>query len=310
MEPVLVVRQTFWELDEDNSSELLRAGGRARSFSDSDIRYGGDHVLMDFPKECAKHEIGSCKATAETCSSIASSRDPAESWDDLMTDTEFDSNSLRSFSESDIPCVPEQQFFHAMVMSPMGPVMVPVAQTDMVWGQLPQAVVPCAMSDNKARRCMAPPPGNLSLSPVQVAPDKTTVVFRNLPSHLSRSELVSLLDNAGFGNKYDFVYLPTNFRTMTVFGYSIVNFSDPVDAQTAFKQLKGANVHGQEIITEWSNSQQGYDVLVRRYRDSPVMHSNVPEKHKPIILADGCQLPFPPPTEVLQPPRKFAVTQD
>jgi hypothetical protein len=157
---------------------------------------------------------------------------------------------------------------------------------------------------------MAPPPGNLSLSPVQVAPDKTTVVFRNLPSHLSRSELVSLLDNAGFGNKYDFVYLPTNFRTMTVFGYSIVNFSDPVDAQTAFKQLKGANVHGQEIITEWSNSQQGYDVLVRRYRDSPVMHSNVPEKHKPIILADGCQLPFPPPTEVLQPPRKFAVTQD
>lgn len=306
MEPILVVRQTFWELEEEQSN-IFSTGRLARSFSDSDIRYGGDHVLMGVPEDCVKKDIGSpsSKATAETCSSAASSRDWAESCDESLTDTES--------NESEIGCVSPLGTFQCFVMSPMGPVLMPFAQTNMIWGHgqgVQGQMLPKA--DNKARSCIAPPPGNLSCSPpaeVQVEPERTTVVFRNLPSHLSRSELVIVLDNAGFGSKYDFVYLPTNFRSMTVFGYAIVNFSDPADALAAFEKFRGAKVDGQELITEWSNSQQGYDVLVNRYRDSPVMHSSVPEKHKPIILANGCPLPFPPSTELLQPPRKFAPTQ-
>merc|ERR1719198_830665 len=94
---------------------------------------------------------------------------------------------------------------------------------------------------------------------------------------------------------------------MTVFGYAIVNFSDPADAQAALEKFRGKDVDGQAMITEWSKSQQGYDDLVKRYRDSPVMHTSVPDKHKPIILANGRLQPFPPPTEPLQPPRTFAL---
>jgi RNA recognition motif-containing protein len=89
-----------------------------------------------------------------------------------------------------------------------------------------------------------------------------------------------------------------------------VNFTDPAVAQAALEQFRGTNVDGQAMITEWSKSQQGYDDLVRRYRDSPVMHTSVPDKHKPIILAKGRVQTFPPPTEPLQLPRKFAPTPE
>lgn len=188
------------------------------------------------------------------------------------------------------------------VVMPMGFVLVPMAQPNM-WGcqSVPQASVR-----------VAPPPGNFAMSPVEVQKnaDRTTVVLRNLPSHLSRSALVNILDDAGFAERYDFLYLPTNFRNMTVFGYAIVNFTDPAGAQAALECFRGKMVDGQAMITEWSKSQQGYDDLVQRYRDSPVMHTSVPDKHKPIILAKGIMQPFPPPTEPLQLPRKFAPTQD
>lgn len=53
MEPILVVRQTFWELEEEQSN-IFSTGRLARSFSDSDIRYGGDHVLMGVQEDCVK----------------------------------------------------------------------------------------------------------------------------------------------------------------------------------------------------------------------------------------------------------------
>lgn len=233
--------------------------------------------------------------------------DLSENWADMDdTDTESDESETCRATRA-----PEQQMVHQVqqVMMPM-PILfipVPMAQTNMMWGCQGRPQAP-AKSDKRSR--MAPPPGKFSVSPVEVEKKSamTTVVLRNLPSHLSRSELVKILDDAGFSERYDFVYLPTNFRSMTVFGYAIVNFSASADAQAALAQLRGADVDGQAMITEWSKSQQGYDDLVCRYRDSPVMHTSVPEIHKPIILANGLLQPFPSPTEPLQLPRKFAPT--
>jgi len=303
MESVLVVRQTFWELE-----AAYPVDGRcSRSFSDFEVRYGAD-VLADLLEDCLEDVAkldDACKATAETCSSAGSSMDLSESWADMEdSDTESD----ESVTCCATPQAPEQQHVQ-QVMMPMGFVMMPMPQNNMMWGcQMPQASV---MPRNQVRSRMAPPPGNFSQKVVEVQkqPDMSTVVLRNLPSHLSRSDLLKILDDAGFSKQYNFVYLPTNFRSMSVFGYAIVNFSDPADAQTIMEQFRGKDVDGQAMITEWSKSQQGYDDLVHRYRDSPVMHSSVPEKHKPIILANGCSQPFPPPTEPLQLPRKFAPLQ-
>merc|ERR1712146_16802 len=112
-----------------------------------------------------------------------------------------------------------------------------------MWGcqNVPQAAVK-----------VAPPPGNFAMNAAEAQKnaERTTVVLRNLPSHLSRSELVRILDEAGFATRYDFVYLPTNFRNMTVFGYAIVNFTDPAGAQAALELFRGKMVDGQAMITE------------------------------------------------------------
>jgi len=309
MESTLVIRQTFWELEEEMPE---RAGRRARSYTDFDIRYDSGHT--DLPDDSAKLDDASCKATAETCSSAGSSADVSESWADMDTDTEFDESETYCTP----PKAPEQQQVQQHVMMPVRFVMVPVAQTNMV----PQA---SALPGNEVRSRVAPPPGNfaappgnfsappgnfsLSLVQLKKSPARTTVVLRNLPSQLSRSEFVTILEEAGFSEQYDFLYLPTNFRNMTAFGYAIVNFTDPADAQAALEHFQGSNVDGQDVIAEWSKSQQGYDDLVCRYRNSPVMHSSVPDKHKPILLSKGHLQSFPPPTEPLQPPRKFAPTE-
>lgn len=167
--------------------------------------------------------------------------------------------------------------------------------------------------EDKQRKHVAPPPGIFSFSPegkAEVEPERTTVVFKNLPPHFSKESLMKILDDAGLHNKYNFVYLPIDFRSIRVLGYAMVNFIESAIASDAFERLKGATADGQEIGIQWSLSQQGYDVLVKRYRDSPVMHSNVPPKFKPIILADGSPVPFPPPTIPLKAPRRCALIPD
>jgi hypothetical protein len=296
---MLVVRKTFYDID-----EVFETGRQERSYSDFEIGYGGHHVPVDLSEDCANFDDACCKATSETCSD-GSSTDVSENEADMDTDTESDGSDCCTTPP------PEQQPVQ-QVMMPF--VLVPFAQTNMGWGCQGVQQASVAPPGNLAAppgRNFAAPPGNFSLShaKVQKMPEKTTVVLRNLPSDLLRSGLVKLLDDAGFSERYDFLYLPTNFRNMTVFGYAIVNFSDPADAQAALEQFTGANVDGQDLIAEWSRSQQGYDDLVCRYRKSPVMHSSVPDKHKPIVLANGRVQPFPPPTEPLQPPRTFAPAQ-
>jgi hypothetical protein len=305
MATILVVRQTFWEL-EDEISDNFEVGRNARSFSDFGVRY--DNVLADLSEASDKFDDVCCKATAETCSSVGNSTDLLDNWADLDTDPESD--------ESEPCCAtppPEEQLglleeqLAQQAMMPVQFVMVPVAQTN----QSRIAPPPGKLSAPPPGNLSAPPPGNFSLRPVMVQkkPPRTTVVLRNVPSHFSKAELLNILDDAGFSERYDFVYLPTNFRSMTAFGYAIVNFSDPADAQAALDQFSGTSLDGQDIITEWSKSQQGYDDLVCRYRNSPVMHSSVPDQHKPILFANGRLQSFPSPTEPLQPPRMLTRTE-
>ena len=41
---------------------------------------------------------------------------------------------------------------------------------------------------------------------------KTTIFVRNLPVEFTRSILLALLDSEGFAHRYDFVYMPCNFK--------------------------------------------------------------------------------------------------
>jgi len=126
--------------------------------------------------------------------------------------------------------------------------------------------------------------------------DRTTLVLRKLPKNYTRTSLLEMLDAAGLRGLYDFAYLPTDFNKGKVFGHAIVNFVANDSAEKANSHFAGAGV-----TIEWCDSHQGFDDLIERYRDSPIMHPSMPETSKPIIFCNGLAAPFPSPTKEVQP---------
>jgi len=136
---------------------------------------------------------------------------------------------------------------------------------------------------------------------------RTTVMIRNIPKMYSRHEVQELLDSEGFAGKYDFLYLPIDFKQGDNLGYAFVNLASSADAHELILQFTGFKLwptSNEEVCeVSWSNQHQGLDQHIERYRNSPVMHENVPEEWKPLILAAGQAVPFPTPTKKIKSPR-------
>lgn len=151
-------------------------------------------------------------------------------------------------------------------------------------------------------------PHEVSLERLTQAPQRTTVMLRNLPNNYTREMLLKLIDSAGFAGKYDFLYLPTDFTSLAGLGYAFVNCTNPADATRLWEHFDGFSDWGLQsskvCTVAWSNPHQGLDEHIKRYRDSPVMHPSVPDDCKPALFGpSGMRLAFPPPTRTIAPPR-------
>lgn len=63
----------------------------------------------------------------------------------------------------------------------------------------------------------------------------TTLMLRSMPRNFTRRKLMALLDESGYKDKYDFLYLPLDSNTRCSVGYAFVNFDEEHTA-TAFQQ--------------------------------------------------------------------------
>jgi hypothetical protein len=135
----------------------------------------------------------------------------------------------------------------------------------------------------------------------------TTLMLRNIPNDYTRTMLLELLDSEGLVGRYDFVYLPVDFHRKSSLGYAFMNLVTHEDAQKAMDCLHGFRdwkVASQKICeVVWGEPLQGLSAHVERYRSSPVMHSDVPDEFKPILLKNGERVSFPPPTKRIRAPR-------
>uniref|UniRef100_A0A7S2NE37 RRM domain-containing protein n=1 Tax=Alexandrium andersonii TaxID=327968 RepID=A0A7S2NE37_9DINO len=134
----------------------------------------------------------------------------------------------------------------------------------------------------------------------------TTVMLRNLPNDYTRAMLQKLLEKRGFGNKYDFLYLPTDFTRRAGLGYAFVNMLSAKDAQAIRDSLEGFrqwSLPSTKVCSVgWSNPTQGLEANIERYRNSPVMHTCIPDEFKPILLKNGARIAFPAPTQSIRKP--------
>jgi hypothetical protein len=163
--------------------------------------------------------------------------------------------------------------------------------------------LPVADEQSVTKGWPAPEPSQEETSPTE----RTTLLLKNIPSSCTTSMLVDMLNSQGFEGCYNFVYAPTDFRSLTSFGYGFVNLISYDVAVRMMEALEGYDGFASTGVTSmevcWSMPHQGLDLQIRRFQNSPVMHPSVPDEIKPMIFIDGVRSPFPEPTKQLREPR-------
>eukprot|EP00929_Paragymnodinium_shiwhaense_P097036 TRINITY_DN58808_c0_g4_i3.p1 TRINITY_DN58808_c0_g4~~TRINITY_DN58808_c0_g4_i3.p1 ORF type:complete len:334 (-),score=27.69 TRINITY_DN58808_c0_g4_i3:360-1361(-) len=138
---------------------------------------------------------------------------------------------------------------------------------------------------------------------------RTTVLLSNLPRSYNRDKFLALVDSHGFSAEYDFVYLPIDFKTDENRGYAFINFSNSPVGEKFLEFFNGFTAWPDEpecgLVCEarWSEFLQGLEEHIARYRNSPTMHENVRDEHKPVYFVNGARQPFPAPTKRIRAPR-------
>jgi len=136
---------------------------------------------------------------------------------------------------------------------------------------------------------------------------RTTVMIRNLPNDYTRDEVLKLLDELGFQGKYDFFYLPMDFKNHVGLGYAFLNMTTFQYAQEIMARLEGFDrwkmESGKKCTVAWGSPLQGLEAHINRYRDCPLMHPEVPKYFKPMLFSNGVEVEFPEPTKPLRKPR-------
>lgn len=135
----------------------------------------------------------------------------------------------------------------------------------------------------------------------------TTVMLRNIPNRYTQTMMLTMLDENGFKARYDFVYMPMDFRNGVNLGYAFVNLLTHQDALELMSVFEGFSSwffdNAKVCEVSWAHPHQGYAEHVERYRNSPVMHPCMPEEYKPMVFQRGLRMPFPPPTKQIRAPK-------
>mmetsp|Transcript_106137 Transcript_106137/g.228657 ORF Transcript_106137/g.228657 Transcript_106137/m.228657 type:complete len:262 (+) Transcript_106137:64-849(+) len=100
----------------------------------------------------------------------------------------------------------------------------------------------------------APPPG-LSAAPIAApaaaAQDKPkqvcTLKIKNLPRRCTQQEILNAVEDIGFGDGYDFFFLPVGPQSKQNRGYAFMNFRDPVTAANFRQAFAGYQIREKAV---------------------------------------------------------------
>jgi hypothetical protein len=108
----------------------------------------------------------------------------------------------------------------------------------------------------------------------------TSLMICNIPCCITQAQLKDVIDQSGFSETYDYMYLPTpnHMGSSQNLGYGFINFPDPADAtlfMEAFDGFRFESTHSQKACTVRPAHVQGVENnlrLLRRWlkRNAPV----------------------------------------
>jgi hypothetical protein len=142
---------------------------------------------------------------------------------------------------------------------------------------------------------------------------RTTLMLRNLPNDYTRDMTIDILNRKGFAGQFDFFYTPVDFHSNAGLGYAFVNAVSHEAALAMWRSLQDFNdwaIPSHKVLDiSWSELSQGLEAHIERYRNSPVMHPDVPQEFKPVLFHQGVLREFPAPTKQIHAPRLKALRQ-
>lgn len=141
----------------------------------------------------------------------------------------------------------------------------------------------------------------------EVKETRSSVMLRGVPETFTRPAMLQLLGTAGFFGRFNFLYLPMDFKRNLNLGYALINVVSPKEAlrlSAYFEGFSSWDVPGGSVCSvAWCSPQQGLQAHLDRYKNSPVMHESVPEEWRPLHLMHGIPVAFPAPTTKIKAPK-------
>mmetsp|Transcript_56189 Transcript_56189/g.105347 ORF Transcript_56189/g.105347 Transcript_56189/m.105347 type:complete len:316 (-) Transcript_56189:62-1009(-) len=136
---------------------------------------------------------------------------------------------------------------------------------------------------------------------------QTSLMIRNLPFDFTRTSLRNLLQNLGLLEMLNFLYLPLRGKDGASLGYAFLNAVNLGAVAKIVRCLHGMTQPGSasqesRLAIQANIQAPNLPALIAKYRNSGVMHNDVPRSMKPVLLRDGVEIQFPPPTLTLARP--------
>jgi hypothetical protein len=291
-----VLKNTFLELGFEHGAVEARSLRR----SSSESRMSSKTAAVDAPSACNVDD-----EKLETAS-ITTMDFESESLDDLSTVHEVSSAATEDTASTQDVAVAALTLGMPYAASMRHPWM-PMVQLIVVDSSNLPLEPPQAKSKRSQNRAGKAAGFASGAGEENAQKDLTTVMMRNLPVELTRDMLLQLLNDQGFAGEYNFLYMPIDFVKQVGLGYAFLNLvSNDVAPRfwRCFDRFCSWPVCSTKVCRlGWSSPHQGLQKHIERYRNSPLMHKDVPDQIRPVLFENGVRIAFPPPTKAVHAPR-------
>jgi len=121
----------------------------------------------------------------------------------------------------------------------------------------------------------------------------TTLMIRNIPNRYTQRELITELEDLGFGGTFDFLYLPLDKGTMANVGYAFVNFVEHSWAERCMASFQGYcfrkhRRHSRKVAAVSVAHIQGLEANLMHYESAAVNTAKLKQR-RPLVVPSAHQ---------------------